>query len=763
MSQILKLSKTNMLIKLDELQFEYFKSWLVFRKNDLLEIYYDKEIFINQLFISSVDILNSTKSSPSSRENIASMFNLIYSSTWINFLKKFELYDTINHNDLATSLLLTWIRESFFKEKSFKPYWTNDYLNLSKKLSSPINETDNLLTENYNGIILQSSMVKKKNIFKINEQQKYFQLSKSTVVNKLKKDVTLPKNISRTIKVQLLLTPYQREIIDGWINTSRYVYNKTVNAINYNEEKINFNNLRTLFVTDKTKTTHPKYVRYTDEKKTYFEKIKNVKNDLVNFNKLDKDKKNLLKKIENCKTEKTKIKFNEELNKISQNLIKYDAYKINDYEQALIIFNTHNELEKLNVSNLLNDNTLFKYLIYVLDQKILKTKEKITNLEKEIKGIKNTNVEEWELATPKDIRAGAVQDVCTAFDGCFTRLNRGQIRHFNMRLKKKNDPKKSIVMPKNLLKIIDKNTIRFAPKYLEKESNIKIKKIKKLKKNREDFYKNFKIDHDCRLIKNHNNYYLFIPMSKPIVTTKHAVNYCGVDPGVRTFMTVFGNNGVDEYQHETDKLKKINNKINMLRGERKYNSKEILENKIKKLNEKINDENTYLESKKKLTERLNNYKMKLNDSKIKFSKRKYRKKTINKYDVKKSNLINELHWKTINDILKNNDLIFYGDIKSHDIVKDGKNHVLNKNTNDLKFYEFKKRLLEKAEEKNKLVYEINEAFTTKTCSSCGFINNLVGSSEVYKCVNNNCKIHVGRDINAAKNILMKGLIENQIC
>ena len=31
--------------------------------------------------------------------------------------------------------------------------------------------------------------------------------------------------------------------------------------------------------------------------------------------------------------------------------------------------------------------------------------------------------------------------------------------------------------------------------------------------------------------------------------------------------------------------------------------------------------------------------------------------------------MDELHWKTINRLLKMNDFIFYGDIKSHDVVK----------------------------------------------------------------------------------------------
>ena len=116
-----------------------------------------------------------------------------------------------------------------------------------------------------------------------------------------------------------------------------------------------------------------------------------------------------------------------------------------------------------------------------------------------------------------------------------------------------------------------------------------------------------------------------------------------------------------------------------------------------------------------------------------------------------------MHWKTINHIVKNTDFIFYGDIKSHDIVKNGINRTLNKNINDLKFYKFKQRLLFKAKEYNKKVYLVNERYTTQTCSYCGD-HHKVGALKVYTCMK--CKRKIGRDVNAAKNILMKGIQEN---
>ena len=57
---------------------------------------------------------------------------------------------------------------------------------------------------------------------------------------------------------------------------------------------------------------------------------------------------------------------------------------------------------------------------------------------------------------------------------------------------------------------------------------------------------------------------------------------------------------------------------------------------------------------------------------------------------------------------------------------------------------------------NKYVFCINEAYTTQTCSICGKLNKPY-ASEIYNC--SNCNINISRDVNAAKNILMKGLIK----
>ena len=152
--------------------------------------------------------------------------------------------------------------------------------------------------------------------------------------------------------------------------------------------------------------------------------------------------------------------------------------------------------------------------------------------------------------------------------------------------------------------------------------------------------------------------------------------------------------------------------------------------------DKLNKEIIYLQTKTGRTKRI-------------------RKKALTKRHEKKINIIDDLHWKTINDLLKNNDIIFYGDIKSHDIIKKSSNKNLKRSFNDLKFYKFKERLKYKAEVENKLVVITNEAYTTKTCSFCGNIYD-PKNNKIYTCFT--CNKIFDRDVNAAKNILMKGLL-----
>jgi putative transposase len=80
----------------------------------------------------------------------------------------------------------------------------------------------------------------------------------------------------------------------------------------------------------------------------------------------------------------------------------------------------------------------------------------------------------------------------------------------------------------------------------------------------------------------------------------------------------------------------------------------------------------------------------------------------------------------------------------------------------MRFYRhglFHTRLLQKAAIQRKVVMDLEEHGTSMTCSSCGVANRRLGSSKTFWCPE--CKFESDRDINSARNHLLKALVGNQ--
>ena len=74
-------------------------------------------------------------------------------------------------------------------------------------------------------------------------------------------------------------------------------------------------------------------------------------------------------------------------------------------------------------------------------------------------------------------------------------------------------------------------------------------------------------------------------------------------------------------------------------------------------------------------------------------------------------------------------------------------------------YHFRQRLLAKAEELGVCVIIQNEAYTSKTCSACGNLQN-IGGSKVYSC--RGCGIRMDRDENGARGIFLRALLDGAL-
>ena len=72
----------------------------------------------------------------------------------------------------------------------------------------------------------------------------------------------------------------------------------------------------------------------------------------------------------------------------------------------------------------------------------------------------------------------------------------------------------------------------------------------------------------------------------------------------------------------------------------------------------------------------------------------------------------------------------------------------------MRLYVFKQRLQYKCNVLNIGYKEVDEAYTSKTCTKCGCENEKT-SSKTFKCVL--CKYVIDRDINGARNIMLKAV------
>jgi transposase len=74
-------------------------------------------------------------------------------------------------------------------------------------------------------------------------------------------------------------------------------------------------------------------------------------------------------------------------------------------------------------------------------------------------------------------------------------------------------------------------------------------------------------------------------------------------------------------------------------------------------------------------------------------------------------------------------------------------------------HRFRQRLISKAEELSARVIIQNEAYTSKTCSWCGNIQN-IGGSKLYKC--RGCGVVMDRDENGARGIFLRALLDGAL-
>lgn len=314
----------------------------------------------------------------------------------------------------------------------------------------------------------------------------------------------------------------------------------------------------------------------------------------------------------------------------------------------------------------------------------------------------NDAVHDWEIKTPKEIRFSALKSVLTSYKSARTNLANGNIAGFNLRFKKKAKAFKgdTIDIDKNSVKL-ENGCIRMYSKIVKDPINVGYKSKKSLK--------DFELHDHCKLHFDGKFYNLLIcrelkASDKVCKKQEHRVLAC--DPGSSKFITGYDPDGrVIEIDRDQGLIRRLKKKLDLLQKLRK------------------------------------------------------RKSHLDKVRTRIKNHVTEMHWQSINMMMKQYNVIILPHFKSHEMVKGSNKHGLNRNLMILSHYKFLRRLIYKAQtfQNTYVVHRIKESYTTQTCGKCGDMHKVLLNERTYAC--KKCDFKTGRDINGARNILIKTLVE----
>lgn len=130
-----------------------------------------------------------------------------------------------------------------------------------------------------------------------------------------------------------------------------------------------------------------------------------------------------------------------------------------------------------------------------------------------------------------------------------------------------------------------------------------------------------------------------------------------------------------------------------------------------------------------------------------------------RYRLKVRNILSNMQWQICNDLTKKYRYIFLPKINTQDMVKNTDlPSTVKRAIMTASMYQFRLKLIQKCKERGNTLILCKEAWTTKTCSSCGSINKDIKAKKFYECVNPYCGLKAHRDLNAAKNIMLRQCI-----
>ena len=214
------------------------------------------------------------------------------------------------------------------------------------------------------------------------------------------------------------------------------------------------------------------------------------------------------------------------------------------------------------------------------------------------------------------------------------------------------------------------------------------------------------VKYDCRVILENGRYFVIKPEDRAVKrpdNQRHPV--VALDPGVRTFQTLYSVSLAAKVGHsDFSRIYRLCYVLDRLYSRRKKQSTNRYNLKLKRIRWKIKD------------------------------------------------LISEIHHKLALFLVKSFDCILIPSFETSNMVTKLNSKVARAMLG-WSHYRFKQFLKCKAAEYSCNVIEVNESYTSKTCTNCGKQQN-IGSKKIMKC---SCGTELDRDVNGARNVFLKNI------
>jgi putative transposase len=127
--------------------------------------------------------------------------------------------------------------------------------------------------------------------------------------------------------------------------------------------------------------------------------------------------------------------------------------------------------------------------------------------------------------------------------------------------------------------------------------------------------------------------------------------------------------------------------------------------------------------------------------------------------LKIRHLVDNLHHNVAKDLCSKYQTILIPPFEVSNMVRKAQRRINAKSVRKMltwSHYRFRQFLKHKAREyPGCRVLEVDEMFTSQTCGGCGILNRHIGSKKLFQCPH--CDLVIDRDVNAARNILLKHL------